>query len=275
VGAARGVIDGPSRGRSSPGVGGSRATDIADPVPRVAAGWRETGVAAAWRETEIAAPRATQLAPGGATQLAPPSATQLDPGGGSMGLRCAGSTPRPRSSIHGAPSATCTVDEIGELYARRSKQLEQIVRLSVRAPQPVVEDACQFAWSRLVHRRAQVRRDTALGWLAKTALHEAVKLIRRTQRDVSLDFEVEEEHEKLGLRAWAAAPPELLEQRERLGQIRALPDRQQRLLWLQLLGLSYAEIAVHERCTARTVERQLLRAKRRLRSRVEGAARTN
>jgi DNA-directed RNA polymerase specialized sigma24 family protein len=52
-----------------------------------------------------------------------------------------------------------------------------------------------------------------------------------------------------------------------LGHLRALPIRQQRLLWLHALGLTYTEMAAHEGCTRRTVERQLLRAKRGVRAR--------
>ena len=38
------------------------------------------------------------------------------------------------------------------------------------------------------------------------------------------------------------------------------------MLWLQGIGLSYDDIAATTGCTNRTVERQLLRAKRTLRS---------
>ena len=65
-----------------------------------------------------------------------------------------------------------------------------------------------------------------------------------------------------------AAPPalldELVEQRARLESIRTLPERQQRLVWLQGLGLTYTEMAGQTGETRRTVERQLLRAKRTL-----------
>jgi RNA polymerase sigma factor (sigma-70 family) len=67
------------------------------------------------------------------------------------------------------------------------------------------------------------------------------------------------------LRGGAPSPDELVEQRERLETIRILPERQQRLLWLHALGLSYTEIALYAGCTPRTVERQLLRAKRAVR----------
>jgi RNA polymerase sigma factor (sigma-70 family) len=57
-------------------------------------------------------------------------------------------------------------------------------------------------------------------------------------------------------------PEEVFERRERLASIRLLPERQQRVLWLHALGLTYVEIARHTGYTTRTVERQLLRARR-------------
>jgi RNA polymerase sigma factor (sigma-70 family) len=153
--------------------------------------------------------------------------------------------------------------EIDELYRALSGRLEQIVRSDVRAPDPVIEDACQFAWSRLLHHAGQVRRDSALSWLAKTAVREAFKLIRRERRELSLEAAIELAGE-LAPRVGAAGPEELAVTRERLGCI--MPERQQRLLWLHALGLSYAEMALQTGCTRRTVERQLLRAKHTVRA---------
>src|ERR1700736_5613919 len=82
--------------------------------------------------------------------------------------------------------------DVGDLYRAFSKRLERIVRVDVRAPDPVIEDACQFAWSRLVHHRARVRQETALGWLVKTAVHEAFKLAHRAGRDASPDEAIEQ-----------------------------------------------------------------------------------
>jgi len=154
--------------------------------------------------------------------------------------------------------------DLGELYVSLGKRLEQIVRRDVRAPEPVVEDACQFAWSRLIHHSHRVRRETALPWLATTAVHQALKLIRRDGRELSLDEALEQAGEA-AIGPLCAAPDEVLEQRERLASVSALSPRQQRLVWLHAFGLNYAEIALHEGYTRRTVERQLLRAKRTLR----------
>ena len=159
------------------------------------------------------------------------------------------------------------IDDLGELYATLAGRLERIVRLDVRAPDAVIEDACQVAWSRLVDHRARVRREAALSWLAKTAVREAFKLIRREDRELSLDAVLELTGDAV-LPSSSPGPEQLFECSALLESVRALPERQQRMLWLHALGLSYAEMAHHEACTERTVERQLLRAKRALRAAV-------
>lgn len=176
---------------------------------------------------------------------------------------------RPAAPRLNSPCGITRDGDIAELYRSLSGRVEQIVRRDVKAPDPVIEDACQFAWSRFVHHRDRVRRETALPWLVRTAVHEAFKLIRRDNRELSLDAALETTSgsaldDGLPLCVRTPAPEELLEHRERLAEIRRLPERQQRLLWLHAAGLSYAEMARYEGYTLRTVERQLLRAKHRL-----------
>jgi RNA polymerase sigma factor (sigma-70 family) len=154
--------------------------------------------------------------------------------------------------------------DIAELYRALSGRLEQLVRRDVRAPDAVIEDACQFAWSRFVYHSDRVHHEAAFSWLAKTAVREAFKLLRRADRCVSLDALVEHSGDR-SLRSRAPEPDQLVASHEKLSLIRALPERQQRLLWLHSFGLSYVEMARYAACTPRTVERQLLRAKRRLR----------
>jgi RNA polymerase sigma factor (sigma-70 family) len=170
-----------------------------------------------------------------------------------------------------ATAATVGADDVADLYAAQAARLRQIVGATVRASDPVVEDACQFAWSRLVDHRETVRRETAFGWLATTAVREAVRLIHRQRRELSLEALVDESApprpraRPSRRRALATPTEELVDQRARLASISTLPRRQQRLVWLQGLGLSYEEMADHEHATRRTVERQLLRAKKALR----------
>ena len=162
-----------------------------------------------------------------------------------------------------AAHAGAGAGDVGELYGLLAARLERIVRLDVQAPDVVIEDACQFAWSRLLHHRDRVHRETVMSWLARTAVHEALKLLRRDRRELSLDTNCEDDRSPGP--GSPTTPHELVERRERLAAVRRLPERQQRVLWLNALGLSYAEIAAYESCTLRTVERQLLRARQRVR----------
>ena len=150
-----------------------------------------------------------------------------------------------------------TVGDVGELYSLLGRRLEQLVRLDVRAPDVVIEDACQVAWSRLLHHRHRVHRETVMSWLVRTAVHEALRLLRRDRRELPLEAATEQ--------ATSATPAQLIECRERLAELSRLPVRQQRAVWLHALGLNYTEIASYEGCTTRTVERQLLRARQTIR----------
>jgi RNA polymerase sigma factor (sigma-70 family) len=136
----------------------------------------------------------------------------------------------------------------------------------VHAPDDVIEDACQFAWSRLVRHRTRVQRETVLSWLTATAVHEALKLVRRAGRELSLEAMIEQAGE-LSPPSLNRAPHSMAEDRERLGSLTSLPQGQQRLLWLFGLGLSYEEIARRQGCTGRVVERQLHQARASLRLR--------
>jgi DNA-directed RNA polymerase specialized sigma24 family protein len=91
-----------------------------------------------------------------------------------------------------------------------------------------------------------------------------MKLVRRDRRDLSLELAAEESPTLLS--ATVPGPDEVFEHRERLASIHELPERQQRMLWMHGFGLSYADIADLTGCTSRTVERQLLRAKRAVRA---------
>lgn len=165
----------------------------------------------------------------------------------------------------------------GELFATLARPLQRHVRATVRAPDDVVEDACQFAWSQLVRRPGGVAAGSVYGWLLSTAQREAYRLLRVRARDVSLDAELEKPGsvrlERAMIRSGqAGAPDELAQCREYLTAVRTLPVRQQRMLWLKALGLSQAEVSRHERCTTRVVDRQLGTARRALRARLAAAA---
>lgn len=151
--------------------------------------------------------------------------------------------------------------DLGDLYRVLSSRVEQIVRRGVKLPDAVIEDACQFAWITLFDHSHRVQPETALGWLVRTAVHEALKVARQESRELSLEAAIEDRGDDRAFAAASPEPGELCEQHERLAAIRALPIRQQRLMWLRGLGLSYTEMARYEACTRRTVQRQLQRAR--------------
>lgn len=157
-------------------------------------------------------------------------------------------------------SSVDTLAEVAELYGRSAETVRRLVGHGVRAPEAVVEDACQVAWGRLIAHRRQVCREGAIAWLVRTAIREAFRTLRRDLRLVALDELVDEDGERLGL----TPVDEILDHRLRLWQLASLPARQRRLLWLQAFGFSYAEMAAETGASLRAVERQLCRGRRRL-----------
>jgi RNA polymerase sigma factor (sigma-70 family) len=162
------------------------------------------------------------------------------------------------------------IAEVGVLYARSAKEVRGHVRSGVAAPDAVIEDACQFAWSRLLDHHDRVSHDRAVAWLVTTAVREAFKLTRRASRELSLEALMEETGE-LQISRTAPSALEALERRLRLEVLDALPERRRRLLWLQGLGFDYREMATRTGATVRTVERELAKARGRL-NRTDGGS---
>ena len=165
------------------------------------------------------------------------------------------------SSTYAAPGPVFDLDR---LYRLHSGRLKAVVRHASAASDVVIEDACQTAWARLLHHLTRVHPDCAFSWLARTAVREVVRTGRRDAREVSLDGPRRRELVE-GLPAADLDLVAQMEQRSNLELVALLSERQQRMVWLHALGLTYAEIAASTDATPRTVERQLLRAKRRLR----------
>ncbi|HLH64635.1 MAG TPA: sigma-70 family RNA polymerase sigma factor [Solirubrobacteraceae bacterium] len=162
--------------------------------------------------------------------------------------------------------------DVAELYASRATWMRRRLRRATGAPEPLIEDACQSAWIRLLEPGRRVEPGAVLSWLVRTAEREAWRLNRLDGRDLSLEALLDEAGDEAHPQARAESPEHLVVQRARLSEISRLPERQRRLLWLSGLGLSYEEIACVSGCTVRTVERQLHRARRRLASGPGGGA---
>lgn len=157
-------------------------------------------------------------------------------------------------------------EEVETLYRRLGPALERLVARNISAPPTLIEDACQVAWGTLLARREQVAPGRELGWLLTTASREALGQLRAARRELAVDPQAPQQTTVTATVMPLTIPDPLhvVTQRERLAEIRSLPLRQQRMVWLHGLGYDYEEISDETGDSRRTVERQLLRAKRQL-----------
>jgi RNA polymerase sigma factor (sigma-70 family) len=161
-------------------------------------------------------------------------------------------------------SPSLTAADLDELFRRCAPRLARLVRASVNCSHALVEDACQTAWFRLAV-QTEITREHSLAWLTQTALREARRMASYAEREVPLDDRLETVDALEG-RMVVEDPHETIAERFRTSAVRRLTPRQQRLIWLQALGCSHDEIARMSGCTPRTVHRQLVRARARLRA---------
>lgn len=147
------------------------------------------------------------------------------------------------------------------LFERHAKQLVRAVRRELRVQQDIAEEACAIAWVQLL--RTQPERDAIFAWLRVVATREAIRLVRTQGRDTSLD-----EHRADTHPAYQDRRVDLelsVEAREALERIGALTARQVRIFSLHLAGLTYEEISAATGHSRRSVERNVTRARARLR----------
>lgn len=158
--------------------------------------------------------------------------------------------------------ARCQLD-LGALYPRLTPQLQRVLTANLDAPDWLIDEACQLAWTRLLNCEVVIDDERALSWLATTARREALMLMRRRGLEVSLDQLAHTPSEPAG---YDDDPSRCVELRERLESLRRLSPRQQRMLWLRGLGFKYQEIAARTGESNRAVQRQLQSARRNLAS---------
>lgn len=149
---------------------------------------------------------------------------------------------------------------VASLYAELQPQLERILNVNLQPPVWVIDDASQTAWGLLIEHREAVEPGRELAWLATTATHAALRLMRGRRGGPELsDDELAEIHPLI------PGPHRQVELRERIAEVRRLPTRQQRLVMLRGFGYGYDEIAAATGASRRTVARQLARARQNLR----------
>jgi DNA-directed RNA polymerase specialized sigma24 family protein len=160
---------------------------------------------------------------------------------------------RGQSTRTGSPATR--QQRLAILYAQNAIKIQRIV---ARHAGGYVEDACQVAWERLLSHEEATRE----AW-RRCARRELSFDGPRGKDDTSHGVADTDDFEPV-----CTEPDPLTvaierdEVRRRLG---VLSERERQYLALQVLGLTYEEISLEVGATRRTVERQLLRAKRKLR----------
>ncbi len=154
------------------------------------------------------------------------------------------------------------------LFAMHATALERKVAARITTSRENVQDACAFAWQQLLTH--DVGADYALGWLIVVATREALRLDRRWRAVAPLPVGEDGGEREL------PSPVDEIASRERWIDSAAtlhtagLSDRQRRMVALQAAGHSYQSIAQQTAATPLTVQRQLLRAHKRIRHAREG-----
>jgi RNA polymerase sigma factor (sigma-70 family) len=151
------------------------------------------------------------------------------------------------------------------LFAIYAQRLRAEVRRIVSTSPENVEDACSFAFLQLL--RSEPDRDSAYEWLVKVAVCEAIELESRSRRTLPLEHDDSDPDlvcEPAECTDMLALRLDIIAAREAIAAARLSP-RQARIVALQALGLDYEEIASSIGCTTRTVESQIVRARRKLR----------
>jgi RNA polymerase sigma factor (sigma-70 family) len=146
-----------------------------------------------------------------------------------------------------------------ELFAQHACRLHTVVSATVQTSAANVDDACGFAWLQLLRHRPPAA--AAFAWLCTTAIREAIKLQHRTGRLIDLDQLAEVTTDP------TVRPEGSLELIAAGEQIRAarLRPREARVIGLRAAGYSRDEIAELTGESHRTIDRQLGRARRKVR----------
>jgi RNA polymerase sigma factor (sigma-70 family) len=160
-------------------------------------------------------------------------------------------------------------ERIAALYARYAGSVQRLVSRRASVPWPVIEDACQSAWARLCSRDdVDVEASRVVRWLVVVAVREAWRYTERGRElpvggwltDISAAGELPEPSGRFADPLIVALARDDLRRR-----LLSLTPREREFLGLQVAGLGYTEIAARLGVTARTVERQIVRGRRKLR----------
>ena len=158
---------------------------------------------------------------------------------------------------------------IARFYRDHAARLIQAVRRELSDPS-LAEDGCQAAWTALLSAEPVPLDGRAFVWLRVTAVRAARRASRAAECPVGrMTGGGEGEGPRTELAGPDRDPLQRVIAQEALdaawAQLRALTPRERRMLGLVGFGLSYAQIAALTGDSIRTIERQVLRGRRKLR----------
>jgi DNA-directed RNA polymerase specialized sigma24 family protein len=141
-------------------------------------------------------------------------------------------------------------ERVGAFFAAHATRLQGSVRAAARAPEAIIEDACQTAWAILLRRPDITLDDRGLSWLATVAIREAWRQASSARETAAGGFQgacpgdgelaepADPDDRSAEQRALAR-----IEHKERVQALATLKPREREALYLQGLGYSYQEIA--------------------------------
>ena len=146
-----------------------------------------------------------------------------------------------------------------ELFQRYADRLRRVTQVSVNTTREIVDDACAFAWMKLITN--QPRRETVFAWLRTVARNEAIRLDGIARGISSIDTGPAPT-ETAATRNRVETTQAMLELRERLEE---LPAREREVVLLQAAGWRYQELAEFLDVSDTRINQLLARASARMR----------
>jgi DNA-directed RNA polymerase specialized sigma24 family protein len=203
----------------------------------------------------------------------------IGPGDEPRGVPRCGPSRRGAVSAHpGRPvPGSCREKALAAFYEEHHGRVRRIVASRVNADSHTIEDACAFAWTRLVADEQIVLDRRALCWLTTAASREGWRLTSLVQREAPASgAAARSDHGHAPPADDAGSGDETLariEHRERVRIFRTLRCRERRELFLHAIGYRYDEIAAMTGSTYTAVNRRLVEGRAQLRERaaVRGA----
>jgi RNA polymerase sigma factor (sigma-70 family) len=179
--------------------------------------------------------------------------------------------PRPPGATRRAPQPERR-EQIATFFAAHAPRLHTTVRAAARAPEPVIEDACQAAWTILLRRRDITLDERGLSWLATVAIHEAWRSASNAREtpvggfqtampgDGELPEPAHPDTPNAEDRALAR-----IQHTERMSAVATLKPREREALYLYGLGYSYHEIGQLTNSSYTAVNRRITEGRAALR----------